>query len=297
MNILVTGANGFLGQHLTLFLAAKGLRVWATGRNECRIPGKQVFEYISADLTGRDAVNELIKTVRPQCVIHTAAMSKPDECLLRPETCLQHNVEATHYLLEASVELSKNVHFIYVSTDFIFGEGGPHTEDTRPEPLNFYGRTKWMAEQLVEQSGLPFCIVRPAFIYGELWEGMRPSFIQWVQQSLAKGQSIKVVGDQYRTPTYVLDLCAGIYAIATQLKTGPFHLAGDEVVTPYQLAVTTAEVLGLDKALIEEVSAQTFKEPVQRAKSSGLKIDKARQELGYSPVTCKEGIARSFNYF
>lgn len=296
MNFLVTGANGFLGQHLTLYLAAKQLPVWATGRNNCRIPGKQPFRYLSADLTSRDEVNSLVKTVQPVCIIHTAAMSKPDECLLQPETCLQHNVEATHYLLEAALEQGSGIHFIYVSTDFIFGEGGPHKEDTRPEPLNFYGRTKWMAEQLVEQSGLPFCIVRPAFIYGELWEGMRPSFIQWVQQSLSSGKSIKVVGDQYRTPTYVADLCEGIYAIATQKKTGPFHLAGEEVVTPYQMAVTTAEVLGLDKGLIEEVSAQSFKEPVQRAKSSGLKIEKAKQELGFQPISYREGIARSFNY-
>ncbi len=297
MNILVTGANGFLGQHLTLYLSqGQHWSVTATGLHHCRIPQTGSFSYISTDLTEQPAVEQLIKQIQPSWIIHTAAMSKPDACAADPENCLQHNVAATRYLLEAAAATGRQVHVLYVSSDFIFGEGGPHTEDSQPQPLNFYGQSKWQAEQLVMQSGLPCTIVRPAFIYGKVWEGMRPGFIQWVQQSLSAGKKIKVVNDQQRTPTYVTDICRGIEQVLQLDKTGVYHLAGDEICSPYAVALATAHTLGLDATLIEAVTAETFPEPVQRAKSSGLKIEKARNELGYNPVCLKDGIELSFNY-
>lgn len=297
MNILVTGANGFLGQHLTLHLSARqDWVVTATGLGNCRIPGAGSLSYIPADLTRAAEVDALVQATSPHCIIHTAAMSKPDACAADPGSCLQHNVAATRYLLEAATATGQAVHMVYISTDFIFGEGGPHAEDSPPQPLNFYGESKWQAEQLVKQSGLPFTIVRIAFIYGRVWEGVRPGFIQWVQQNLAAGKKIKVVADQQRTPTYVTDICRGIEQILRLRKAGVYHLAGAEIYSPYAVAVQTAQQLGLDAGLIEAVTSETFKEPVQRSKSSGLTIDKARNELGYNPVCLKEGIELSFNY-
>ncbi len=97
-----------------------------------------------------------------------------------------------------------------------------------------------------------------------------------------------------RTPTYVNDICTGIECIIKQRNTGIYHLAGKDVLSPYEMAITTAEVLGLDGALIESVTSETFPEPVLRAKRSGLKIDKAQRELGYEPVSFAEGVEYSF---
>ncbi|MFX8770568.1 sugar nucleotide-binding protein, partial [Acinetobacter baumannii] len=80
-------------------------------------------------------------------IIHNAAMSKPDECEHDKVACLENNVHATEYLLKYS---SDHTHFMYISTDFIFGENGPHDENETPAPLNFYGESKLMAEQLVK---------------------------------------------------------------------------------------------------------------------------------------------------
>ncbi len=295
MNILVTGANGFLGQHLIKYLNARQYTVFATSRGKRRVPDDVPIMYISADLTDAKAVQDAVTHAQPNIIIHTAAISKPDECENNKPHCLQNNVEATTHLLQAfKLIQTPSKLFIYLSTDFIFGEMGPHSEDDATGPLNFYGESKLMAEQLVINSGLPYAVVRPVFIYGDVWDGLRPSFLHWVKNSLEQDKGIKVVSDQLRTPTYVYDICAGIDAIIKQHKTGIYHLAGSDLISPYKMAVTTAAVLGLNEDLIESVTSETFPEPVKRAKRSGLKIDKARQQLGYEPVSFEEGVRRTF---
>jgi dTDP-4-dehydrorhamnose reductase len=123
---------------------------------------------------------------------------------------------------------------------------------------------------------------------------LRPSFLHWVKNSLEQNKQIKVVSDQLRTPTYVYDICKGIESIITEQKTGVYHLAGKDILSPYQMAVTTANVLGLDSGLIVNVTSETFPEPVTRAKRSGLKIDKAREELEYEPVSFEQGVGYTF---
>src|SRR6478735_8231701 len=93
--ILITGANGFLGQHLVIYLAGLGYDIHALGRNECRIPGTGKFTYYNVELTSTQDVHHIIKQIAPAVIIHTAAMSKPDECDLNRAACLQNNVDVT----------------------------------------------------------------------------------------------------------------------------------------------------------------------------------------------------------
>ena len=292
MKILITGANGFLGQHLCISLASKGFEVVAISRGSCRIFNKQDIKYQSVDVTNKDTVATILALEKPDIVIHNAAMSKPDICNNDKAECLLQNVTATSYLLDTCKLL--NPYFIYISTDFVFGEGGPYDETVVPAPLNFYGASKLMAEHLVLASSLQVAIVRPVFIYGQLLPGMKPTFIHWVQQNLVNNKRINVVNDQQRTPTFVTDICDGILAIINKKAQGVFHLAGKDIISPYTMAVTVAKVLGLDASLIEPVTSATFVEPVQRAKKSGLKIDKAIDILGYNPVSFEEGVRLSF---
>lgn len=289
MKILITGANGFLGQHLCRHLLQQHA-VWATGKGPRRIP-LDIAGYISADLCDTGAVRDLVREVQPEVIIHTAAMSKPDECDQNRGACHTVNVEATAAIVSAAKELSKAPHLIYTSTDFVLGERGPHDETAAPAPLNYYGESKLAAEVIVQESGLFYTIVRPVFMYGETWEGLRATFLDWVGESLAAGRSIRVVNDQQRTPTYVGDICAGIASIIDRKAAGLFHLAGSEIFTPWQMAVQYATALGLNTALIEPVTEDTFPEPVRRAKRGGLVADKARRELGFNPRRFAEGVS------
>ena len=292
MKVLITGANGFTGMHLALFLVQKGFEVHALGRGERRLPWLHRLTYHPVELTSVRSLLKIFEQVSPDVVIHTAAMSKPDICETHREDCLKNNVEVTRYLLEASRYFP--VHFIHLSTDFIFGENGPHREDDTPSPLNFYGESKLLAEKLILQTELATSIVRPVFIYGPMLPLGRSSFIQWVQQKLLTGEKIKVVTDQQRTPTYVQDLCEAITTILTFKKTGVYHIAGKDILSPYNMAITVAKVLDLNVELIEPVTSDTFPEPVRRSKKSGLYIDKAIRELNYTPHHFEDAVRLSF---
>jgi dTDP-4-dehydrorhamnose reductase len=237
-------------------------------------------------------VDQCLTKYQPSVIIHNAAMSKPDECEQNRDLCFLNNVSATSFLLNASKSFSP--HFIYISTDFIFGENGPHAETAIPAPLNFYGESKLQAEKLVKESGLLYSIVRPVFIYGPCFTGMRPSFLHWVKQNLEAKKKIKVVSDQQRTPTFATDICKGIETILLRQEGGDYHLAGKDILSPYQMAVKVAEILNLDASFIEQADAASFPEPVKRAKKSGLTIEKARQILHFNPVSFTEGIALTF---
>ena len=293
MKVLVTGANGFTGQHLIKTLVGKGFEVIATSRNASRLPSYNNLTYYNIELTDVRNVENLFDLTRPDAVIHTAAMSKPDECAANPSLCNANNIEATGHLLDAATKVGTQ-HFVYLSTDFIFGEGGPHLEDDVPAPLNLYGASKLEAEALVNNATLNATIVRPVFMYGPVWENLRPSFIQWVAGKLKNGEPIKVVTDQARTPTYIGDLCWGIRKILNDQVTGTFHLAGKDIVSPYDMAVAVAKHLNLPLGLIEPVTASTFPEPVKRAQRSGLKIDKAVSMLGYAPHSFAEALQKCF---
>lgn len=292
MKILVTGSNGFLGQHLCISLVNKGFEVIATSRGDNRIVYLSNIKYQAVDVTKKSEVDAILTYHKPDIIIHNAAMSKPDECHNNKEACILQNVTATEHLINAAK--NSNCYFIYVSTDFVFGENGPHSEAAKKVPLNFYGESKLMAENILQKSGLQYAIMRPVFIYGKQLPNMKGTFLHWVKNSLVAGQKISVVNDQLRTPTYVNDICNGLIAMVEKRVTGDFHLAGKDILTPYQMAVTLAHTLQLDASLITPVTSETFVEPVKRAKRSGLKIDKAITELNYQPMSFEEGIRLSF---
>ena len=293
MKVFITGANGFLAKHLSVFLSDKGFEVHCSHRSTNLLFINSAIKFHFLELTNVSSVYEIVNNIQPDIIVHAAAMSKPDECENDHAACLLNNCTVTQYLVKAAEKI--NAHFIYISTDFIFGENGPHSETDIPNPLNYYGISKLLAENAVKSSALLYTIVRPVFIYGAQISGMRNSFIQWVQQNLQSGKIIKVVNDQFRTPSFVTDICWGIEQIILLKKQGDYHLAGKDICSPYSMAITVAKVLDLDIRLIEEVNSNSFPEPVRRAKKSGLKIDKAIKELNYNPHTFEEGVRKSFN--
>lgn len=292
MKIVVTGANGFTGQHVVQYLSGKGFQVYALSRGDARFELTKGIQYLSCELTNVSSVEAAINQIKPDWIIHIAAMSKPDECNNDRANCLLNNVQATIHLGKAAIVHQAN--FIYFSTDFIFGENGPHQEEDMTGPLNFYGESKLQAENWIKEFIPKAVIVRPVFIYGPELPGSRPSFIQWVQKQLLQQKPIKVVNDQKRTPTYVYDICQGLETIISGNHQGVFHLAGPDIITPYEMAIEVANCLSLNTHLIEAVDSNSFPEPVKRAKQSGLKIDKAREVLNYKPHSFAEGVRKSF---
>jgi dTDP-4-dehydrorhamnose reductase len=287
MKILVTGANGLLGQHLVQLLYYTTVYdIIATGRGASRLsfPVAERYHYANLDITDAIAVHECISTHHPDIIIHAAAMTQPDPCELNPVACWNVNVTATRFLISAANAV--HAYFIYVSTDFVFsGEDGPYKEEDATGPVNYYGSSKLAAEKAVMESSLKWAIVRTVLVYGNILAGNRSNIITWVKENLENKRPIKVVNDQWRTPTYVKDLAKGILLLLEKKATGIYHISGGEHMRPYDMAVAVADYLQLDKTLMMEVDAATFTQPAMRPLKTGFIISKAISELGYCPTS------------
>lgn len=289
--ILLTGSNGLLGQKLVdLLIQQDGVELTATARGDNRLPYSDGYTYRSMDITDRQQVLDVISDVRPDVVIHTAAMTDVDKCELQKDACWAQNVQAVEYLVDACG--NTNAFLLHVSTDFIFdGAAGPYDETAEGNPISFYGWSKYAAEKVVIHSNLRWAIARTVLVYGIAHDMSRSNIILWVKKSLEDGKNIKVVTDQWRSPTLAEDLATGCYLIADKEAEGIFNISGKEVLTPYDMAIKTADYFGLDKSLIAQADASTFTQTARRPPRTGFILDKAQRELGYDPHTFEEGIA------
>ena len=216
-------------------------------------------------------------------------MTQVDDCETNREQCWKANVDAVAYLVKACAK--NNVHLVHVSTDFIFdGSHGPLDETEKPAPVNFYGESKLAAEQLVINSNIPWCIIRTVLVYGITHDMSRSNIVLWVKNSLEQKKTIQVVNDQWRTPTLAEDLAMGCYLAATKKARGIFHISGKDFMSPYDIAIRTADFFNLDKSLIKITDSNQFRQPARRPLTTGFIIDKARKELGYEPHSFEEGI-------
>lgn len=294
MKILVTGANGLLGSQLVKKLAEKSYDLHGVGKGPSRVKATgNNFSYHQVDILDGKAIYDLILSVRPQVIVHAAAMTQVDECEVNKIDCWNINVTATRFIVDAAKEISSRL--IYVSTDFVFdGTSGPYSEGDLPNPVNYYGSSKWGGEKAIEESGLDWLVVRTVLVYGKTDEGQRPNIISWVKSNLEKGEKIKVVDDQVRTPTFVEDLANGIILAMERNAKGILHISGSETLTPYQMAVATAEHLGFKKSLIEKVDGSSFRQIAERPPRTGFIIEKARREVGFEPRSFKESLEEIF---
>ena len=295
MKILLTGANGLLGQHLIKLLLEKNYTVIATSKGPTRLPfsNNPLYSYLELDITDGPQVNNMVLQHRPDAIIHCAAMTQVDDCEKNKIDCWNVNVTATRFLLDAAKEI--NARFVFLSTDFVFdGLNGPYAEDAEPNPVNYYGSSKWGAEKAVEESGLPWTIIRTVLVTGNPLNGTRKNIITWVKDKLEKGEKIRMVDDQHRTPTFVEDLAAGIMLVLEKNALGIYHISGKDSLTPYSIAIETARLLKLNEDLIEKTDSPSLSHLALRPHRTGFVIKKAQSDLGYNPHSFSESLQKMF---
>jgi len=288
--ILITGANGLLGQTLVRRLSGSADHdVLATARDDA--PRFDVpCTYEPLDVTTPDQVQAVTDAYDPDVVVNCAAVSDISECDEDRNRAWAVNARAVRTLAKQCRSL--DAHLVQVSSDFVFnGKRGPYDEQARPDPVNYYGRTKLAGENtLREFDFLDWTIVRTVLLYGTAKDLRRSNIVLWIIEQLSQGEEIHVVTDQRRTPTYVPDLADGIVRVVDREKTGIYHVSGREMVTIHELAQTVAEVFDFDTSLIDPVPSDYFDDAVERPPKTGFIILKAETELGYDPHSLEEGL-------
>lgn len=225
-NIIIIGANGFTGRQILNDLSSKAqYKVTGCSLHPDILPKNGGnYHFITTDIRDEAVVKQLFKDVQPDVVINCSALSVPDYCETHHEEAWLTNVTAVEQL--AHLCESYKSRFIHLSTDFVFDgkidekSGQLYTEKSLPAPVNYYGFTKWKGEEKVTEICSNYAIARVEIVYGKALPGQHGNIVQLVMNRLNAGQEIRVVSDQWRTPTYVGDVSAGVQHLVENAANG-----------------------------------------------------------------------------
>ncbi len=286
--ILVTGANGLLGQKVTeLFAHETSHELILTDLHDHAFESRG-FDYFPMDITKKEEVKEAVKKYDPKYIINTAAYTNVDGCETDRELSWKVNVDAVkHFIIASRINSSKIIH---ISTDYVFdGKSGNYSEGSKPNPLSYYGKSKLAAENALLTSGVDCAIVRTMILYGK-GKDLRPNFAIWLLQMLSEKNKVTIVDDQFGMPTIVDDLAWGIVKIADLNKSGMYHICGSEYCNRYEFAVKLAGIFGLNENLIMPIKTSDLNQAAARPMNSSFILLKAETDLGLKPLNVTEGL-------
>ena len=196
LKILITGASGLLGSKLSELATRQGHEVYSAYNQNRPLHGNP----IKLDVTSRDNIDQALEYSRPEIIFHVAALTKVDECERNKELAWKTNYEGPLNIMRAAEKTESFL--VYCSTDYVFdGEKGLYSEGDKPDPINHYGYTKLKGERAIEEYGGEWTIVRPSVIYGAHQATGKVNFALWILDKLRKGEEVKVLKDQYVSPT------------------------------------------------------------------------------------------------
>jgi len=273
MRVLVTGASGLLGSKLVEELLSRGCEVIAIhNRNPVPVDHDKLVK-VRLNIVDKTSLEDLILKTRPDVIVHAAAYTDVDGCERDKALAWGVNVEATRGIVRAA-RVTKS-YLIYISTDYVFdGEKGMYREDDVPNPINYYGLTKLVGEELVRSSDLLYTIVRTSAIYGV--GGSKKSFAEFVAEKLSRGEKVRALVDQFVSPTHNTLLAKTLVEIIETRPMGTMHVAGERM-SRYEFAIRVAKALGLPTELIEEARMEDMKRWIaRRPRDSSLDTSRAR---------------------
>ena len=272
MNILVTGANGQLGNEIQLI---------SKNSKDNYIFTDVCDGYRKLDITNIDDIRKAVAENSIECIINCAAWTNVDSAETAGEIVETLNAKAPENLAIAMKEVGGLV--VHVSTDYVFG-GDPYNvpckEDQKGTPTGVYGLTKLHGEQDIQNSGAKYIIIRTSWLYSEYGK----NFVKTMMNLTSTKPTLKVVFDQCGTPTYAGDLAAVIFDIVENRKyegnDGIYHFSNEGVCSWYDFTKKIAEIAGNTACDIQPCHSDEFPSAVKRPSYSVLDKTKLKETFG-----------------
>ena len=276
MNILVTGANGQLGNEMRIVAKASNDRYVFTDVNQ--VEGQ---ETVFLDITDIEAVRKAVNDNDINVIVNCAAYTNVDAAESNEPLAEKLNADAPKNL--ATVMAERKGLLVHISTDYVFGQepyNTPCREDQKGTPTGIYGLTKLHGEQNIIASGCNYLIIRTAWLYSEFGK----NFCKTMLNLTATKPQLKVVFDQVGTPTYALDLANAIYDIVSGRKfegnSGIYHYSNEGVCSWFDFTKMIAEYSGQTACDVQPCHSDEFPSPVKRPAFSVLDKTKIKQTFG-----------------
>ena len=277
--ILITGAEGQLGKSLQRKLRDK-FEVVPTDLIASELGSSPNIKYL--DITERSDVERTINEINPDIIINCAAYTDVDGSERNKDLAHMVNVVGLQNLIYAS---DHETYFVQISSDYVFdGNAGPYSEDDHTYPVNYYGKTKLEAENILRGSRRKFLIIRTNVIYSEDLN-IKANYFAWVYKSLLNNQSISVVNDQISNPAYVSHLSQAIFQCIILNTEGIYHYGSDDFLSRYEFSMEIANIFELDNSLITSIDTKQLTQNIpsyiaKRPRHSGLNTFKIENEIG-----------------
>jgi len=301
--VAVTGGTGKIGLRLIEHLLKAGYHVCVLVRSQPQAEHPLLRANIS--LTVMDLsklhvqdVRDWLSVVRPQALIHTAALAHVADCEHRPDLAYLLNTSTTHMLAQACAEYQ--VHFVFLSTEYVFdgmlAPGLLYREHDRVNPLNYYGKSKALGEVTTQEECVEktlWTICRTSMVYGSMQQD-RPDFVQWVRTMLEQQRIVSLPIDQVNSPTYAPDLVRMLVAVVEQRLQGVYHVCGSKSLSRYRFGLKVAQCYGFNQALIEPVCTPEPGINLQRPLNVGLCVEKITADTGIYPLSLEEGLYKQY---
>ncbi len=280
MNILVTGANGQLGNEIRVDSRSSTDHYIFTDVNQV-----EGTETLYLDITDRKAVRDMVAENKVTAIINCAAFTNVDAAEINENLAEKLNTDAPENLAIVMKEVGGLL--IQISTDYVFGKepyNTPCREDQKGTPTGIYGMTKLHGEQKILASGCQHVIIRTAWLYSEFGK----NFCKTMLNLTATKPRLKVVFDQVGTPTYALDLANAILVILEDYKkemvnyskTGIYHFSNEGVCSWFDFTKMIAEYSGQTECDIQPCHSNEFPSPVTRPSYSVLDKTKIKETFG-----------------
>lgn len=277
--ILVTGASGMLAFDLCLELSSDydviGFDILDPKDHvRCALSG-----FIKCDMTDREATVSAIKDACPDIILHAACWTDVDGCEKDKDKAAKINIDGTKHIAAAAREL--NIPILFISTDFVFNgrKNGPYLPDDRPDPISFYGYTKFEGEKEVAALN-NYIIVRTSWLYGVNGR----NFVDAILGKARTEKALKVVNDQAGSPTYTKDLSKAIKALLGYINFPRFenrkskiensdriyHISNKGTVSWFEYAKEILKLAGINDVTVQPITSEELNRPAKRPGFSGL---------------------------
>ncbi|MBI9049622.1 MAG: SDR family oxidoreductase [Anaerolineaceae bacterium] len=287
--ILVTGASGLLGLNMGLQIGDSVEMIGQVNHNRLQnVPFKQ----LEVDLADVEKTEQMMDEVRPEVLIHCAAMANVDECESKRKLAHRINGDVPGQLAAACKRIG--TYMVHISTDAVFdGNNGPYTENDLPCPINQYALTKLTGEQQVLQSNNDASVLRVNF-FGWSLSGKR-SLAEWFVASFRDDKQVNGFTDVQFCPMMVNDLVDVILAVAEKRLKGLYHAVGNDALSKYAFGVEIARKFGYDEAQINPKSWRDGNLAAVRSPDLRLDTQKLTSALGKRLPGLQNGLERFYN--
>ena len=293
MKLLITGLNGFVAGSIIAHARKKweihGVDITPAFGLPADVQAHQL------DLTDEEKVAALFDLIKPDAVIHTAAMANIDVCENNQELAWKINVGVTETIARLSLEYG--VKMIVCSTDTVFdGVKGYYSEEDQPQAVNFYAKTKIEAEKIVLGASPKNIVARLSLVMGMPVMGKGNSFLADMIEKLGKGETVKFPANEIRTPIDVVTLGSALAELAGSSYAGIVHLSGNTRINRYQMAIQIAETLGYSPSLVEGTDSNALVGRAPRPNDASMVNQLAKHIISTPFCTLAEGLTLTLNY-